>query len=109
MSSAIEATVKALVEFESELEKAKAEASEAKRRATKDAVDWAEAAKSSAISRAQEIGSQRVAEAKAEAEKEAERIKEKGASDLKAFESSISRHKPKAAELVASRLLGEKA
>jgi len=109
MSSAIEATVKALVEFESDLERAKAEASEAKRRAAKDAADWAEAAKSSAISKAQEIASRRVADAKAEAESEAERIKEKGISDLKAFESSISRHRSKAAELVASRLLGETA
>ena len=109
MSSAIEATVKALVEFESELEKAKAEASDARRRATKDAAEWADAAKSSAISRAKEIGSRRVADAKAEAESEAEKIREKGLSDLKAFEGSISRHRSKAAELVASRLLGETA
>jgi len=109
MSAAIEATVKALVEFESELEKAKAEASEAKRRAAKDAADWAEAAKASAISKAQEIGARRVADAKAEAEAEAQRIREKGTSDLMAFESSISRHRSKAAELVASRLLGETA
>jgi len=109
MSSVIEATVKALVEFESELDKAKAEAAEAKRRATKDAADWAEAAKASAISKAQEIGARRVADAKAEAESEAERIRQKGASDLKAFESSISRHRSKAADLVASRLLGETA
>jgi vacuolar-type H+-ATPase subunit H len=107
MSSAIEDTVKALVEFESELEKAKAEAGEAKRRVAKDAADWAEAARSSAISRAQEIGTQKVADAKAEAEAEAEKIREKGLSDLKVFESAISRRKTKAAELVASRLLGE--
>ena len=107
MSSAIEATVKALVEFESELEKAKAETSEARRRTAKDAADWAEAAKSSAISKAQDIGLRRVADAKAEAESEAERIREKGISELGAFESSISRHRSKAAELVAARLLGE--
>jgi vacuolar-type H+-ATPase subunit H len=106
MSSTIEATVKALVEFESDLERAKGEASEAKKRTAKDAAGWAEAAKSSAISKAQEIASRRLADAKAEAESEAERIREKGVSDLKAFESSISRHKPKAAGLVASRLLG---
>jgi hypothetical protein len=107
MSSAIEATVKALVEFESELEKAKVEAGDAKRRVAKDAADWAQAAKSSAVSKAQEIGSRRVADAKAEAEAEAAKIREKGLSDLKVFESSISRRRSKAAELVASRLLGE--
>jgi len=73
----------------------------------KDATDWAEAAKAAAISKAQEIASQRVTKAKEDAEAEADRIRKKGDSDLREFESSISRHKSKAAELVASRLLGE--
>lgn len=107
MSSAIEETVKALVEFEAELERAKAEVSEAKRRTMKDAADWAEEAKVSAVARAQEIASQRVDRAKREAEAEAEKIRKKGESDSKSFEISISKHKLKAAELVASRLLGE--
>jgi vacuolar-type H+-ATPase subunit H len=109
MSSTIEATVKALVEFESELEKAKAEAIEAKRRVAKGASEWAESAKSSAISKAQEIATRRVAEARAEAEAQAQTIKEKGMADLKAFETAISRHRSRAADLVASRLLGETA
>jgi vacuolar-type H+-ATPase subunit H len=107
MSSAIEETVKALVEFESELDRAKAGASEAKRKATKDAADWAEAAKTSAISKAQEIASRRVAQAKEEADAEASKIREKGESELKAFEGSISKHRTKAVELAISRLLGE--
>ena len=107
MSSAIEETVKALVEFESELDAAKAEVSEAKKRTMKDAVEWAEAAKASAISKAQEIASKTIAEAREDAEAEAAIIRKKGDSDLKAFEISISEHKSKAAELVASRLLGE--
>ena len=107
MSSAIEETVKALVEFESELERAKAGVAEGKRRAVKEALDWAESAKVSAISRATEISTRQVAEAKDQAEAEAKRIREKGESELKAFEGSILRHKPKAAELAASRLLGE--
>jgi vacuolar-type H+-ATPase subunit H len=107
MSSAIESTVKALVEFESELDKAKVEASEAKRRAMKDAADWAEAAKSSAISKAQEMAAEKVSRAKKDAEAEAEAIRKKGQVDLKAFESSISKHRSKAADLVAARLLGE--
>jgi F0F1-type ATP synthase membrane subunit b/b' len=107
MTSAIEQTVKALVEFESALEKAKAEASEVKRRAMKDAMDWAEAARASVIAQATEIAARRVTEAKAEAEAEAGKIREKGESDLKAFEDSISRHRARAADIAASRLLGE--
>ncbi len=107
MNSAIEDTVKALVQFESELESAKAEASEAKRRAMKDAAEWAEAARASAVSKAQDMASRRVAKAREEAEAEAERIRKKGESDLKGFEGSISRHRSKASELVTSRLLGE--
>jgi len=107
LSTAIEETVKALVEFESELDRAKAEAAEAKRKAMKDALDWAEAAKASAISKATEIANSRVAEAREGAEAEAKNITARGESELKAFEGSISKHRSKAAELAASRLLGE--
>ena len=107
MSSAIEQTIKALVEFEAQLDSAKAELLEASKKATKEASDWAESAKSAAISKAQEMASQNVAEANEEASAEADRIRKKGDSDLKAFESSIARNKRKASELVASRLMGE--
>ncbi len=107
MSSAIESTVKALVEFEAELDRAKAEVSEVKRRTTKDAIDWAEEAKTSAISKAQAMASRKVAKAKEDAEVEADAIRKKGESELKAFEASISRNRSKAAELVAAKLLGE--
>ena len=73
----------------------------------KDASDWAESAKSTAISRAQEMASQQVAKAKEEAEAEAGKIKKKGEADLKEFESSISKMKSKASEHVRARLLGE--
>jgi vacuolar-type H+-ATPase subunit H len=109
MSSAIERTVKALVEFESELDRAKDEVTEAKRRTMKEATDWAEAARATAVSRAQDIASRRVSKAKEEAEAEADTIRKKGESDLKAFESSISKHRLEAARLVGSRLLGETA
>lgn len=109
MSSAIEDTVKALVEFEAELDRAKAEASEAKRRTAKDAADWAEAARGAAVSRAQEIASQQVARAKADAEGEADKIRRKGEADLRAFEASISKHRVEAAKMVAARLVGESA
>lgn len=107
MSSAIEATVRALAEFEAELERAKAEASEAKRKALKDALEWAEAARSSAISKAQEVASGKVAKAKEDAEAEAREIRKKGARSLGAFEASISKHRAEAVVLAASRLLGE--
>jgi vacuolar-type H+-ATPase subunit H len=107
MSPAIEATVKALVQFESELDGAKAEVLEANRKTMQNALDWAEAAKSSALSKAQEIASQRVAKAKEDAEGEASRIRKKGESDLEAFEVSISKNMSRAVELVAARLLGE--
>ena len=106
MTSAVEQTVKALVEFESELDRAKADAAEAKRKATKDAADWAEAARATAVSRAQEIASQRVAKAKNDAEADADKIAKKGEAELKSFEVSISKHRSEAAKAVAARLLG---
>ncbi|HUI23500.1 MAG TPA: hypothetical protein VLY82_03805 [Nitrososphaerales archaeon] len=107
MTSAIEQTVKALVEFESALDSAKAEVSEAKRRTMKESSDWAEAARSSAIDQANQIAARRVAEARAEAEAEAKKIREEGESALMEFESTISRRRTEAAAFAASRLLGE--
>lgn len=107
MSSAIEQTVKALVEFEAQLDSARAELMETGKRTKKDAADWAEGAKAAAISRAQEIASGNVAKAREEAAAEAETIRKRGESDLKSFESSIAKNKGKASDLVASRLLGE--
>ena len=106
MSSAIEATAKALVEFEAELERAKAEAADSKRRVMKDALDWAEGARLSAISKAQQMASEGVARAKEEAEAEAARIREKGEASLREFEGSISKRRDEAAKLAAARLLG---
>jgi vacuolar-type H+-ATPase subunit H len=107
MDSSIEQTVKALVEFESQLEKMKSELLDAGRRTMKDAADWAGAARSTAISRAQETAARNLAVAKEQAEAEADRIKRKGESDLKAYETSIAKNKGRASDLVASRLMGE--
>ena len=107
MTSAIEDTVKALVEFESALERAREEAAEFRRSATKNAADWAEAARTSTIARAQAIAADRLEVARKDAEAEAAKIRSKGDTDLAKFEASISSRKPKAAELVARRLLGE--
>lgn len=107
MGSVIEATVKALIEFDSDLDRAKAEALEVKMKMVKDAVGLAESARSAAISKAQQQVSERLAKARAEGEAEAELIKKKGESSLKSFEASISRRKAKAVEEVVGRLLGE--
>ncbi len=108
MSSVIEDVVKSLVEFESALDMAKSDASEARKKLLKDADDWAENAKATAISRAQQIAADRISKAKADAEIEAGAIKKKGAASLQTFEASISRHKSDAVELVVSALLGER-
>jgi len=107
MSAAIEQTVKALVEFEAQLDGAKAELLEAGKRTAKEAAEWAEAAKATAISKAQEIAARNVAKAKEEAESEAEGIRKKGDADLESFESSIVKNRAKATEMVVARLLGE--
>ncbi len=107
MSSVIEDTVKVLIEFESELDRAMAGASDAKKKMLKDAADWVARANASAVSKAQQIASGMVAKARAEAEVESESIRKRGESALKAFEASISKRKDKAAEHVVLRLLGE--
>ena len=107
MSSAIEQTVKALVEFEAQLDSAKAESAEAGKKTTKEAIEWAAAAKEAANARAKGMESQNLAKAREKAESEAESIRKKGDADLKAFENSIAKNRDKATELVAATLLGE--
>ncbi len=106
MSSAIESTIKALVEFESELDRAKADAMDAKKKLVKEATDWAASAKTKAIAEAQRMASDHVAKARAEAEAEAAAIKKNGAKSLKDFEENIGEHKSKAVEKVTTMLLG---
>ncbi len=107
MTSVIEQTLKALIEFESNLDAAKVEAADARKKLLKDANDWAAGASARALSEAQQTASDTIARAKAEAEKEAGSIRQKGEASLKAFEAFISSRKGKAAELVAARLRGE--
>jgi len=107
MSSTIEETLKALVDFESELDRVKGEASDSKRKMLKDSSDWGASAKSDAVAKAQEIASARIAKAKEEAEEEAVAIKKKGEASLKTFEASISKNRSKAASHVVKKLMGE--
>ena len=107
MPQSIEDTVRALTEFEADLDRLKGEALEARKKMVKDAGDWAESAKTSAIAQAQKIAAQRLEEARQEAEAEAVEIKKKGQAATRRFEESISKHKKEASELVLRRLLGE--
>ncbi len=107
MSKAIEETLKALTEFESQLTSAKTDASEAKRLMVKKAGEWAEAAKAEAIAEAQRIAAETVSKARTEAEAEAASIRDRGESALKGSEDLWSKHEEEAAELVTQVLLGE--
>ncbi|MGD1054483.1 MAG: hypothetical protein ABR867_00155 [Nitrososphaerales archaeon] len=108
MGSPIEATVKALIEFESELDRVKTEVLEANKKMIKYADGLAESAKSDEISKAQQQVSERLAKARAEAESEVESIRKKGESSSKSLEASISKRRAEAVEEVVGRLLGER-
>jgi V/A-type H+/Na+-transporting ATPase subunit G/H len=107
MTQAIEETIKALTEFEAELDSVGAEAMDAGKRLQRSAAEWAEAAKERAVSRAKQLAEARIAEAKKGAEKEAEDITKKAQSSLKKYEESMSKRKSAAVEAVLARLLGE--
>jgi vacuolar-type H+-ATPase subunit H len=107
LSSPVETTIKALIEFESELDRTKTEVLEVKKVMIKDAQDFAESAKSSVVLRAQQQALEMLTKARAEAEGEAASIRKKGESALKSFEESISRKKARAVTEVVGRLLGE--
>jgi vacuolar-type H+-ATPase subunit H len=107
MSNVIEETLKALAEFESQLDSAKASALEAKRQMVKEAADLAEKARAAAVAEAQRIAKETVSKARREAEAEAESLRNSGLSALKDFEDALSKHKPEAVELVTRALLGE--
>jgi vacuolar-type H+-ATPase subunit H len=100
-------TVKALTDFEAELDRIRAGMLDAKKRMIKDAGDWAEVSKSSALAEAQKLASERLSEARTKADAEAEEIRKKGQSATKKFAESISKHKKEASELVLRILLGE--
>ena len=107
MSDTIEKALKALTEFESQLDSAKSGASEAKKQMLKKAGEWAEKAKSEAISVAQGASAQAVSETRRAAEVEADSIRREGRLALKNFEESMSKRMPEAADLVTRALLGE--
>ncbi len=108
MSKVIEETVKALTEFESQLDSAKVESSEARRLMVKNAGEWAQSAKATALEQAQERASNLVLQARKVAQLEVDEIKKKGQVGLKKYEETMKKHMAEAADLVVSRLLGER-
>ena len=106
MTQVIEEAVKALAEFEAELDRIKTDASEAKKRLVKAAADEAEKAKSDALAKAQELANERVRVAKQEAERGAEEVAKKGEESLNGLKAATLKRKEEAVELAVRRLLG---
>ena len=107
MTQTIEGTVKALTEFEADLDRVKGAVLEAKKKMVIDAGEWSDSAKNAALAEAQKIAAERLARAREEAEAEAAEIRKKGQAATRRFEESISKRKKDAADLVLKRLLGE--
>jgi vacuolar-type H+-ATPase subunit H len=107
MPQTIENTVKALTEFEAELDRVRTEVLETKRKMVRDAGEWAESAKTAAIDAAQKLADQRLSQARSDAEAEAAEIRKNGQVATEKFEESISKHRKEAVEHVLRRLLGE--
>jgi vacuolar-type H+-ATPase subunit H len=106
MAQAIEDTIKALTEFEAELDKVKTDSAEAKKNLLKKAAEWAETAKNDAVSEARRTADQTLSEARTEAQKEAESIRETGKNSLVSLKETMSNHRDEAVQLVKMRLLG---
>jgi len=106
MPQVIENAIKALSEFEAELERIRFQVSEAKKRLVNTAAEEGEVAKKEALASAQSISDERVRAAMQEAQREAESITRKGEDSLKRLKATISKRKNEAIELAVRRLLG---
>lgn len=106
MTQAIEETIKALKEFELDLDKVKAEAADAKTKLLKDAGDWADAVKREDLQGAQRVAELRLEAARAEGEREVESIKRAAQASLQSLKETLANHKTEAVELVVKKLLG---
>ena len=107
MTQAIEEALKALSEFESELDRIKNETVEAKQKLLKLAVEKAESSKSQAIATAQRAAEAELSAARETANKEADNIRRKGQASTERFKSTISKRSEDAVEAVLKTLLGE--
>jgi vacuolar-type H+-ATPase subunit H len=106
MAQAIEDTIKALTEFEAELDKVKTDGAEARKNLLKGVAEWAETAKNEAVTEARRTADQTISGARAEAQKGAESIRETGKNSLVSLKETMNSHRDEAVQLVKKRLLG---
>src|SRR2546428_12241943 len=106
MTQALEEAVKALAEFEAELDRIKTDASEARKRLVKTAADEAEKAKGDAVAKAQELADGRGKVAKQEAEGEAAEIGKRGGESLNPVKAATLERKEGAGEFGVRRVPG---
>ncbi len=107
MTQTIEEALKALSEFESELDRIKSETVEAKQKLLKLASEGAEASKSRAIAAAQRAAETELYSAREGARREADSIRKRGQASTEKFKSALSSRKKDAVEAVLKVLLGE--
>ncbi len=107
MTQAIEEALKALSEFESELDRIKSETVEAKQKLLRLAFDEAEASKNLAIASAQRSSEAELAAAREAADKEASIILRKGHASTESFKKMILERKDAAVKAVLETLSGE--
>ncbi|MBI3023455.1 MAG: hypothetical protein HYU03_04770 [Thaumarchaeota archaeon] len=107
MTSAVEEAIKVLEGFESELEKIKQEAVEAKKSLLRKVSEEGETAKAEALAKAQAVADERIRRARNEADGEASSIIARGDQSVKTLEERISKKNKEAVELVVKELLGD--
>jgi vacuolar-type H+-ATPase subunit H len=107
MTQAIEEALKALGDFESDLDRIKSETLEAKQRLLKLAFEASETSKNQAIAAARRVAEADLTAAREAADKQADAIRKKGQTSTERFRSSILAHKDDAVDAVLRTLLGE--
>jgi vacuolar-type H+-ATPase subunit H len=107
MAQTVEDTIKALKEFEQDLDRVKATVADAAKKMVKDARDWADSARAAALVEAKKSADLALERAKEEAAHEVHKIGEGSHESLQTLKQTMAAHKIAAAELVLKRLLGE--
>jgi vacuolar-type H+-ATPase subunit H len=107
MAQTVEDTIKALKEFEQDLDGVKATVADAGKKMVKDARDWADSARAAALVEAQKAVDLALERAKEEAADEVHKIGEGSQESLQTLRQTMAVHEIVAAELVLKRLLGE--
>jgi vacuolar-type H+-ATPase subunit H len=105
LTQTVEETLKALTEFEADLDKIKSQASAAKQKIFKMVEADALAARASAMESAQSLAKERLESARQAAETEADALRKRGEHSLKKFKDKITKKKDDAVEEVLRQLL----